>query len=252
MTYTLTVSPDFSPDYLTGWFVFNTWLQRTLDCRFHLELMQDFQALHQALAADKIDLIYANPYDAAMLVRDKGFTALVKPKGGTDEVVIAAPASSEVTVVEDLQPGACIASTDDPDVYLIGMILLEPAGLQRENVELVTCGNYVLVAKQLLTGKCEAGIFLAKAFDELSRPVRSQLKVLVRSDIQVIHHTLMVGPRLTEYIAPLTQALLELGREPKGQALLAQLGLTGWEAIEPEEIEFMIDLMDTLKYSPAA
>ncbi len=250
MIYTFTVSPDFNPNYLAGWFVFNTWLQRTLDCRFHLELMEDFRALHQAIAADRIDLIYANPYDAAMLVRKKGFTALVKPKDGADEVVIATPAASAFQAVEDLQPGARIASTDDPDVHLLGMIMLEPAGLNQENIELQISGNYVLVAKKLLQDECDAGIFLARAFDELSRPVRNQLRLLVRSDIQVIHHSLMAGPRLADRIVPLTQALLRLDQDAKGQAMLSQLGLAGWKAVEPEETEFMIDLMDTLTYSP--
>ncbi|MCX8049330.1 MAG: phosphate/phosphite/phosphonate ABC transporter substrate-binding protein [Methylohalobius sp.] len=252
MTYIFTVSPDFSPEYLSGWFVFNTWLQKALDCRFHLELMEDFQRLHRAIAADKIDLIYANPYDAALLVREKGFTALAKPQGIADEVVIAVAANSMAMAVEDLPPGVRVASTDDPDVHLIGMILLEPAGLHKENVRLEIAGNYVLVAKKLLQGECEVGIFLARAFDELSRPVRSQLKVLVRSDIQVIHHALMAGPRLIDKIDALTSALVKLAQEPKGQALLAQLGFTGWGKVAPEEVEFMIDLMDTLAYSPAA
>jgi phosphonate transport system substrate-binding protein len=251
MTYVFTVSPDFRPDYLAGWFTFNTWLQRTLDCRFHFELLEDFQALHQAIASDRIDLIYANPYDAAMLVRKKGFTALVKPKGEADEVVIAVPSASTAQAVEDLQPGIRIASTDDPDVHLIGMILLEPAGLHRGNIQLEIAGNYVLVAKKLLQAECDAGIFLARAFDELSRPVRCQLRLLVRSDIQVIHHLMMAGPRLADRIAPLTKALLNLGQDAKGQTLLSQLSLAGWEAVEPEETEFMIDLIDTLTYSPA-
>jgi phosphonate transport system substrate-binding protein len=252
MSYVFTVSPDFSPDYLAGWFVFNTWLQKTLGCRFHFELMEDFPALHRAIAEDRIDLIYANPYDAAMLVRAKGFTALAKPKGGADEVVLAVASANVAQAVEDLPTGIKVASTDDPGVHLIGMILLEPAGLHRGNTKFSVVGNYVLVAKKLLQGECEVGVFLAKAFDELSHPVRCQLRPLVRSDIQVIHHALMAGPRLAaDQIVLLRQALLELDCDNKGQILLKQLGFGGWERVEPEETEFMIDLMDTLTYSPA-
>ena len=63
MTLELTVSPDFSPEHIAGWYVFNTWLQRKLGVRIHLELYEDFSAQRQAIAADKVDLIYANPYD---------------------------------------------------------------------------------------------------------------------------------------------------------------------------------------------
>ena len=76
MTLQLTVSPDFSPDHIAGWYVFNTWLQRKLGVRIHLELYDDFDSQRQAIAANKVDLIYANPYDAAMLVREKGFVAI--------------------------------------------------------------------------------------------------------------------------------------------------------------------------------
>jgi GTPase SAR1 family protein len=53
-------------------------------------------------------------------------------------------------------------------------------------------------------------------------------------------------------IVLLRQALLELDCDNKGQILLKQLGFGGWERVEPEETEFMIDLMDTLTYSPAS
>ncbi len=251
MSRVFTVSPDFSPNYLPGWFLFNTWLQRMLDVPIHFEPMEDFDSLHQAIDGDAIDLIYANPYDAAKLVREKGFRALVKPAGESDEVVVAVPGDSAVHKVEAVPAGSRIATSGDPDVHLIGMILLEPAGLGRTQVHLQYCDNYVLVAKQLLQGRSDVGIFLAKAFDELSRPVKQQLRVLVRSDIQVIHHCFMLGPRMKEYLDGLKQALVHMERDSKGRAILSSLGLPGWEAVDEEEVEFMIDLMDTLTYSPA-
>ncbi len=250
MSYVFTVSPDFSPDYLAGWFIFNTWMQRVSGLRFHLELMDHFSDLHRAIDADRIDLIYANPYDAATLVREKGFVALVKPRDGADEAVVAVAGDSPYHRVEDLEPGSRIATTEDPDVHLMGMMLLEPAGLNQENVTCHQCDSYVLVAKRLFRGESDAGIFLDRAFDELSRPVRERLRVLVRSDIQVIHHYLMAGPRLADHVASLREALTAMGNDAKTTEILKGLGISRWEAVEEEEVEFMIDLMDTLRYSP--
>ena len=42
------------------------------------------------------------------------------------------------------------------------------------------------------------------------------------------------------------EVLLEMADNAKGQHVLDGLGFTGWEPIEQEEMEFMIDLMDTL------
>jgi hypothetical protein len=66
--------------------------------------------------------------------------------------------------------------TRDPDVNLIGMIMLEPADLKRDSVQASQVNSYVLVAKHLLLGKADAGFFLKEAFDDLSGPIRKQLR----------------------------------------------------------------------------
>ena len=58
MPYNFTVSPDFNPSYLSGWFIFNTWLQRQTGEAIHLELYDDFESQRQAIAEDKFDLYY--------------------------------------------------------------------------------------------------------------------------------------------------------------------------------------------------
>lgn len=246
MPHTFTVSPDFPPQRISGWFIFNTWLQRRLDTGIHLELHDDFARQRADIEAGKIDLIYANPYDAALLVREKGFVPVAKPRDKADEAVIAVPAESAVQRVEDLGPGARIASTDDPDVRTMGMIMIEPADLSAANTVAVACDNYVLVAKALLTGTADAGFFLKQAFEELSEVTRRQLRRIVESHIYVVHHALMAGPRLAGRRDEIRDALLAMDQDAKGRDILANLGLAAWDALGEEDTEFMIDLMDTL------
>ncbi len=134
MPYQFTVSPDFGPAQLSGWHIFNTFVQKSLGEDIHLELYDDFESQREAIKSDQVDLIYANPYDASMLVRDKGFLPVAKPRGKSDETVIAVNAEHAAQSVEDLQPGVTVASTDDPDVHMMGMIMLEPADRNGENV----------------------------------------------------------------------------------------------------------------------
>ena len=246
MTYLFTVSPDFTPEHLAGWYIFNTWLQHQLGAPIHLEMYNDFQAQRQAIAENKVDLIYANPFDATMLVREKGFLPLVRAVGEADEAIIAVSADSDVTEVEQLTTGARVAFTDDPDVRLMGMIMLEPADLDAGNIVPVLSDNYVLVAKHLLKGQADVGIFLAAAFDDLSSVIKKQLKILVRSQISVIHHSLLVGPRLQEQRAEIQALLIGMLHDEKGNGVLSSLGFSWWQKVEDEEMEFMIDLMDTL------
>ncbi|MEB4593473.1 PhnD/SsuA/transferrin family substrate-binding protein [Candidatus Thiothrix sp. Deng01] len=246
MRYTMTVSPDFPPIQIAGWYIFNTWLQRQLNEQIHMELFPDFASQRRVIQMDGVDLIYANPFDAAMLVREKGFTAIATPQHKSDEAIIAVLKDSSVRHVEDLLPGTRIAATDDPDVNLISMIMLEPADLSMENVQVQTVDTYVLVAKQLLQGEADIGFFLRDAFTGLSTMIQRQLRELVHSEIHVIRHVLLAGPRIRDRHADLRRILPAMSTDPKGKSVLASLGLHGWEIQEQEDTEFMIDLMDTL------
>lgn len=246
MSNQFTISPDFSPDHISGWYIFNTWLQKQTGEAIHLEMYDNFHSQREAIKNDKIDLIYANPFDAAMLVREKGFLPLVKPVGRADEAIIAVNAKNTVEDVAHLSPGIKVAVTEDPDVHLMGMIMLEPGDLDAGNVETNIYDTYVLVAKHLLLGDADVGIFLAEAYDDLSKMIKSQLKILVRSQISVIHHSLMVGPKLAGKRAELQSLLVEMGNDAKGKGVLEGLGFDAWTGVEDEEMEFMIDLMDTL------
>lgn len=246
MSFLFTVSPDFSPDHLSGWYIFNTWLQKQTGVPIHLEIYNDFNEQRQAIRQDKLSLIYANPYDAAMLVREKGFLPLVKPVGVSDEAIIAVGAAHPADDVADLQQGIKLAFTDDPDVKMMGMIMLEPGDLDAHNTQSLPCDTYVQVAKHLLRGDADVGIFLAEAFDDLSEMIKKQLKVLVRSQISVIHHSLLIGPGLLDKREYFQRCLIAMTGDEKSRDVLKSLGFDAWEKVDDEEMEFMIDLMDTL------
>ncbi len=246
MKYTMTVSPDFSPKHIAGWYIFNTWLQIQLSQNIHLELYDNFNTQRAAIENNEIDIIYANPFDAAMLVRDKGFIAVAKPKHKPDEAIIAVSAESNVQTIEDLSPQIHIAKTDDPDVNMIGMIMLEPADLNAENTSTEIVDTYVLVAKQLFQNKADVGFFLKDAYDDLSNFVKEQLRILVSSQIHVITHTLLIGPNAQAHHDDIQQLLVNMQDLPKGQGVLESMGISAWESQTQEDAEFMIDLMDTL------
>lgn len=244
MKYTLTISPDFNTKYLAGWFVFNTWLQKKLGLPIHLELFTDFPSCHAAISAGGVDLIYANPADGAMLLREKRFVPIAHPTQRPDEAVIAVSAASPTARIEDFSPGLRIAATDDPEINMIGQIMLEPADIAPTDIRYRHCENYVLVAKALMNGSADAGFFLAETYADLSPTIRNRLRVILKSQIHVIHHLLLASPRLAEHADKIRDLLLASNVEEI--ALFKELGIGGWQATNTEEAEFMIDLMDTL------
>lgn len=246
MTHNFSISPDFNPSHISGWYIFNTWLQRTINEDIHLELYNDFSSQRAAIAADQLDLIYANPYDASLLVREKGFVPIACPHGKSDEAIIAVNGESSITDIEALSEGLRISSTDDPDVHMMCMLMLEPAGLARHNTELCQRDTYVLIAKDLLNGDADVGFFLEETYNDLSAMIRQQLRPLVQSQISVIHHLLLAGPKLAHKRDEILESLLTMNRDDKGKGVLQSLHFEQWNAVEQEDTEFMIDLMDTL------
>ena len=250
MKFTMTVSPDFSPDYIAGWYVFNTWLQKQCSEAIHLELYDSFEQQRQDIVAGKIDLIYANPYDASMLIREKGFTAIAAPFNKHDEAMICVNSESDYSCVEDIKENCNIATANDPEVSTIGMIMLEPADLSADNINITEHKNYVMVAKNLINQSADAGFFLKEAYDDMSKFIKSQVRPIVTSQISVIRHAFLVGPNFVEHskldIDEIRVLINEMHNDAKGISTLESLGFEKWENQSLEDAEFMIDLMDTL------
>lgn len=248
MTYQLAISPDVHARDLPAWFVFNTRLQRALDAPMHATIYDDFGALHSAYDSDRVDLVYANAADTVRLVRDHGYLPLAIPRQVVDEAVVVVAADSGLTTLDDLPERLSVAATDAPDVERICRILLEPADLGADHLELKTMRNYVLVAKAVLNQTVQAGFFLRKAYDSLSEVTRVGLYPLISSKIYVVTHCFLVNPRSDELVEPMQSALSAMGEDPGLRELLANLGApSGWQRTSDAEVEFMVDLMDALQ-----
>lgn len=251
MPFNMTISPDFKPELISGWYIFNTWLQKKIDTHIHIELVNDFTELATAIEKNSIDLIYANPYDIAKLVREKEFNPVVQPVGTQDETIIVSSVNnsikdnSPIKNIEELSSGIKVAMTDVPDVNTIGMIMLEPADISPADIEPVICGNFITVAKKVITGEADVGFLLADAYDEFSNLVKKQLHSLITSKIHVLHHAFLAGPGFSAQ-EQLQQALLSMNDDPKAVKILHSLEIEKWQAMDREEAEFLIDLMDTL------
>ena len=246
MPYTMTISPDFKPELISGWYIFNTWLQKQLNENIHIEMVNDFNELSKAIANNSIDLIYANPCDIAKLVREKSFTPIVKPIGTHDETIIITRADSPIPDIESLQNNIKIAMTDVPDVNTIGMIMLEPADIAPSDIETITCSNYITVAKKVISGEVDIGFLLADAYDEFSNLVKKQVKPLITSKIHVLHHAFLAGPSFSEKHAKLQGVLLSMQDNTTGLDILKNLEIENWQVMDHDEAEFLIDLIDTL------
>jgi ABC-type phosphate/phosphonate transport system substrate-binding protein len=241
------IAPDFSPEHFAGWHLLNTVLQRRSGLHLHLVTPASAQEQTDMLTSGQADIVYANPFDATDMIRNLGYVPFARPAQRYDEMVIAAGAESALQALEDLKSGCRIAVTENRDVKLIGLRLLEPADLTESLIEWVRVESYQAAARKVIKGEVDAAFFLADAYASLTRLTRSQMRVLVESAISDISHVLLAKPHTDVALNAIKNAFVGIGKETGDQELLDSLGLpNGFEAMTQEEAEFMIDLMDTL------
>ena len=245
-THNMLIAPDFSPERFAGWHMFNTLIQKRANLNMHLNI-PDSQAEQQGIISQgDIQVIYANPFDAATLIREQGYRAVARPIGKSDEMVIAAAANSDINSLEDIKAGATVAMADNRDVKLIGLRLLEAVDIAEADLNWTVTETYQAAARQVIKGDAQVAFFMAEIFHSFSRLTKAQLSVLIESDLADISHVLLIKDGFPDSDI-LMDAILNLHNDDDGKEALAELGMPqGFEAMDEEDAEFMIDLMQTL------
>jgi len=240
------IAPDFSPERFAGWHMFNTLIQKRANLNMHLNIPTSHAEQETVISEGDIQVIYANPFDAATLIREHGYHAVARPIGKSDEMVIAAAANSDINSLDDIKAGATIAMADNRDVKLIGLRLLEAVDIEEADLNWSVTETYQAAARQVIKGDAQAAFFLAEIFHSFSRLTKTQLSVLIESDLADISHVLLIKDGFPDTDI-LMNAILNLHNDDDGKEALAELGMPqGFEAMNEEDAEFMIDLMQTL------
>ncbi|MDF7675871.1 PhnD/SsuA/transferrin family substrate-binding protein [Neisseriaceae bacterium ESL0693] len=242
------IAPDFSPEYFTGWHFLSTRLQRMIDLPIHLILPANATEERQQIERDNVDLIYTNPFDTTDLVRKYGYLPVVIPKNHSDETVIARGVESTVNSFEDIKPGMTVAYTDNLDVKLVSLRLLEAVDISEKDLTWLHVDSFSSVARSLIQSKADIGLFMSSAYHNLTKFTRSQLNLLIESQIHDLSHVILIHPRQAELRDQLQDIFSRIQEEPSGQLILNDLGLQdGFEPLSRDKLELLIDLIETLR-----
>lgn len=241
------IAPDFSPEHFAGWHILNTYLQNLTEQPMRLLTPNSHREQMQLLKQNAVTLIYANPFDAAQLVREQGYMALAHPTGRHDEMLIASHAESHYTHSDQLQAGCKILVTENEDLHLIGLRLLESADLSEEDIEWIRCDTFQEAARRLINHEADAAFFLASTYQHFRASTTQNLKILMQSRINDLTHVLLLHPQYADWHDVFTHAFTLLHNTPAGQQILHDLDIDAFVAMPQDEVEFMIDLLETLK-----
>lgn len=249
--FNMLISPDFSPDKISGWFMFSTWLQKKLGKSIHIIIPNNREEFFNEFKNKNIDLVYCNPFDSSELVRNLNFISFAKPKLKNDEVVIAVKDGSPIKQIEDLKNEnlPIVAATENFDVNMIGLRMIEPSNLTESTIQMRKYENYPAVARSIIKGESLFGFFLAEIFHNFSNLTKKQLQIIVESQISDIHHVVLVNSKTNIFslLENIKTEFINFGHNNNEKEIGESLGISSFEEMPQEETEFMIDLIETLK-----
>lgn len=241
------IAPDFAPESFAGWHLLNTLLQKITDNPIRLITPTGHREQMDILRNQKVTLVYANPFDAAQLVREQGYLPLVKPRAYSDEMLITSYADSPYQHSDELKAGCKILVTENQDLRLLGLRLLESANLTEQDIEWIEVDTFQEAARLLINQEADAAFFLVSTYLHFMPNTRQQMKTLMQSRIGDLCHVILLHPDDTELHDFFRDTFIQIGNTDDGEKVLQDLDMRGFDAVSQEDIEFMIDLMETLK-----
>ncbi|PIT52464.1 hypothetical protein BHC44_04335 [Snodgrassella alvi] len=244
----LMVVPDYLPDQFSTWYLLNNYLQKKSDQNISLLMPPSFDEVKTQQEKEKVSMLFVNPFSAGNYVREQGYLPLVKPKNKSDEIVIVTAADSDINDIEDLKGNVELALSNNEDANFIGLRLLEPANLSDDEITIKRKDNFLMVASGVIRHHAKVGIVQADVYESFNSVTKNQLKVLLKSRINEVSHVMLYHPDVAAKAEPLQEILCKMADDPDGANVVKALGFPeGFAELSKEDMEFMIDVVDTMR-----
>lgn len=237
----LSVCPHDTAKNLFSWFSLTTYLQRRLSEHIHFEPQDSFLEERSLVLSKTPQLVYANPYSAAVFSRDKGYQCLARPVGVFDESIVVASAGFDLASAP--RPIKVASATDKLILHPLGVQVLQSLGLSTDDIEFVFVGTHLAAVKAVISGSASIGIVFNETWSGLSAATTGGLKVLGQSTGQNAFHCFMAAPAWAERLPQLQAILTSMHDDPKGRLVLDDLKVSGFEAVAPECVEQLQSLL---------
>lgn len=221
----LLITPDFPPEFFANWHMFNTQLQRALDTTIHLQTPAGYREQQELLDSETVALVYANPFDAGSLMRDKGYIALAKPDLPSDQVLVVVKADSEIAALSDLPADSRVLITANRDMESIGLGVLQGTAITADSVQWLHARTFTELARRLMANEAEIGLFLASSFRSLNSGTQGSLKILFETEFEDFGHVMLLHPDFADQADKLRAALLNMAQSPVSRMTLEDLGM---------------------------
>ena len=212
-------------------------LEQRTGYEFVLRGASTIPSFERDLAVGAFDLAYINPYHA-VTVSGRRYTPLVRDVGTELYGILVVAAQSPIQSVEALRDQVVAF----PAPMALGAALLTRAELlDRYGIEVVPrfVQSHSSVYLNVALDEAAAGGGVQKTLEQQPEELREALRVLYKTR-RVPPHPIVIHERVAPEVRQrLLQALLSMGRDPAGQALLNKVPITELGPAAIEEYQFL-------------
>lgn len=221
--YILGVVPQFTASE-----VHRTWtpivekLSKVTGRHFQIKVYPSIPKFEVAFLNGEIDLAFLNPYHAVMAKRAQGYIPLLRDDASPLTGILVVQRDSPIKSIKELN-GKTLAfpapNSFGASLYMRAL-LAEQEKISITPQYLKTHSN---VYRHVIMGEAAAGGGVNNTLKREPPEVQAQLRVLFETP-GVPSHPLVAHPRVPQGVRQaVTNAMLELGNDPAGQKLLAEI-----------------------------
>lgn len=222
---------------LTGWYLFNTYLQRRMQRAIHFEQSRD------VINETKVDILFAKPFEAYSMIKKHGFVPIKRPVAEADEVVILTRADDKRTL-KDFQGADIVTASEDSFVYLLGRFLCDEDGLDSSKLNFSFSGNEIKSLQMLIKKKADLLFMLKKTYEGLSSFGKKNVRLLDESSTDFAFHLFAIAPHLEAEKESLSSILKGMSEDETGKEILDDIEFQGWSPVEEGELDMLKMVFD--------
>lgn len=221
------------------------YLSKELGVKVTLVIPKDFDTWRKEAEARQYDIVYTNPYLYVLLKKAVPETEVIaiasEPEIGDDiKGTIIVKKDSPIKSITDLK-GKTIAATDpgSAGAYLVQMMMLNKAGIKKEDVKVIFEKKRDPVAEAILAGKAEAGFVRDDDVEKLKAGPEKFRKIAVSGPIPnwPIAISKKIDPAMAKKIK---DAILKLKKgDLKTISILGPARIEGFVPVTDKEYDIM-------------
>ncbi len=232
------VCPHDTAKNVTGWFLLNTYLQRNLNCAIRFEPKDNFIQERECVLSGKCQIVYANPFSAAIFRKTHGYIPIAKPRGIFDETVLVCDVNKSLP---NHRPIKVASATDKLVVHTLGLALLEQQGLPLSDVEFQFVGTHLKATQSVIQGKADLAFVYNETWNEMSDYARQALAIVGQTESRQATHCFCVSPEWSDKSGQIQKILCTMQNNPQSQRILDDLHFPeGFGPMNPDDLEPVI------------